>query len=152
MNRRDIGDAATVLTLLQAPGRPKGLRSLVSGWDMLQADVPDRERMETAWSILIGSGLAEVDSDWCLRLTADGDRMRRAVRERGGMRTAQAEIAGRLAQEDLAATPLQLPAEVFDRAVRAYRGSGGRTVGRPKDSGRLRDAVARLRTSARSWW
>ena len=97
-------------------------------------------------------GLTEVDSDWCLRLTADGDRMRRAVRERGGMRTAQAEIAGRLAQEDLAATPLQLPAEVFDRAVRAYRGSGGRTVGRPKDSGRLRDAVARLRTSARSWW
>lgn len=151
MNRRDIGDAATVLTLLQGPGRAKGLRSLLSGWDMLQADVPVRERMETAWSILIGSGLAEVDSGWCLSLTAGGDRIRREVRGRGGMRTVQAELAGRLAQVDLATTSLQLPADVFDRAVLAYLGRAGRAARRPEDDRRLRAWVARLRTHARSW-
>ncbi|WP_306231749.1 hypothetical protein [Agrococcus beijingensis] len=152
IGRGDIGDAATVMTLLQGTGRSQGLRSLVSGWDMLQADVPDRERMETAWSILVGSGIAEVGSGWSLSLTGEGDRVRSAVRGRGGMRTVVAELADRLAQRDLAMAPLQLPAEAFDRAVQAYRGSDRLAVTGPNASRRLRDGVVLLLASARSRW
>ncbi|WP_147394370.1 hypothetical protein [Arthrobacter cheniae] len=61
MDRRDMDDAATLMTLLHRGKHPSSLRALLPGWDMLQADVPSREQMETAVSILVGSGLAEVD-------------------------------------------------------------------------------------------
>lgn len=112
-----IDDAATVLTLLRRSGRPNSLGSLLSGWDMLQADVPDRERVEAACSILVGSGLAEITDDWHVAITSEGERIRGSVSKWSGTRTVRDEIAKRLANLELVRSPLQLPPDVFDRAL-----------------------------------
>lgn len=125
MMRRVIDDAATVLTLLRRSGRPISLSALLSGWDLLEADIPARERVEAACSILVGTGLAEVSEDWGVSVTQKGERIRRAVNKWTGMRIVRAEIADRLAQHDLVRSPVKLAPDVFDRAVEARDGGGG---------------------------
>ena len=57
MDRRDIEDAATLMTLLRRGKHPSSMHGLLSGWDMLQSDVPSRKQVETALSILVGPAL-----------------------------------------------------------------------------------------------
>ncbi|MER2134394.1 MAG: hypothetical protein ABS910_06905 [Arthrobacter sp.] len=77
MDRTDLDDAATLLTLLPGGKRHSTIAALLPGWDMMQADVPSRERMEAAIFVLVGSGLAEVDSSWAMRLTEGGTLLQR---------------------------------------------------------------------------
>lgn len=67
----DLDDACTLMALLNDK-RPVAVGHVLSGWDMLQVDVPSRERVENAASVLVGSGLAQLDEGWSLRLTAQG--------------------------------------------------------------------------------
>ena len=53
MDRLAVSDAATLMTLLH-PKRTVSLSRLLPGWDMLQCDVPSRERVEAALAILAG--------------------------------------------------------------------------------------------------
>ena len=70
------------MTLLHDAKRPLAIMALLSGWDMLQADVPSRERVERATAILVGSGLAEVDSSRGMGLTEQGVQLRRSLSRR----------------------------------------------------------------------
>ena len=130
MNRMEMSDAATLITLLREEKRSSTLRTLLSGWDMLQADVPSRERVETALAILVGSGLAEVDSSWGMRLTEQGGRLRRSVKGTQGMRTIPVAISDLLAKCELSRATLNLPESVFDPALNDYLESGRRRAGR----------------------
>lgn len=87
---------------------------------MLQADVPSREQMETALSILVGSGLAEVDSSWGMRLTEEGRRLKRSLKGNQGMRLIPSVISDLLAGRQLKRAPLTLPQSVFDPAREEY--------------------------------
>lgn len=116
--QRETNNAATVLALLHRVGRPVSLKSLLAGWDMLQADIPSREDVEAGCSILVGSGLASVSDDWRVDLTREGERIRRSVSSWSGMRVVRAELADRLTLHDLARSPLQLPPDMFERALR----------------------------------
>ncbi len=141
MNRRDVDDAATLLTLLHHGKRPSSVRAVLSGWDMLQADVPSRTRIEAAASILVGSGLAEVDSSWGMLLTEQGRQVRRSVRGAGGMRSIPGAIGDLLAGSRLGRAPLALPPSVFDAAHDDYR-----------DAARRRADREARRSRHRRWW
>lgn len=143
MDRREmhISDAATLMTLLHRGKRPSTLRTLLPGWDMLQVDVPSREQMETAMSILVGSGLAEVDSSWGMLLTEDGERIRRSVKGWQGMRTIPSAIEEILAGRQLNRAPLTLSQSVFDEAREEYY-----------DAARRRAERAQKRRSRNRWW
>lgn len=113
-------DAATLMTLLRRGKYPSSIRGLLSGWDMLEADVPSRKQIETAISILVGSGLAEVDSSWGMRLTEQGGQLRRSVKGFGGMRLMPTAISNLLAERELKRAPLSLPESVFVPAREDY--------------------------------
>ncbi|MDJ0354090.1 hypothetical protein [Pseudarthrobacter sp. PH31-O2] len=138
MNRMEMSDAATLMTLLRDAKRSSTLSTLLPGWDMLQADVPSRERVETAIAILVGSGLAEVDSSWGMRLTEQGGRLRRSVKGSQGMRMIPGEISDLLAGCQLSRATLNLPQSVFDPALKDYL-----------DAARRR---AERRSRHRWWW
>lgn len=114
-----MSDAATLMTLLNAK-RSSSLRELLPGWDMLQTDVPSRERVETALAILVGSGLAEVDKSWGMRLTEQGGQIRRSVKGTQGMRMIPGAISALLGSCQLSRATLNLPQSVFDRAFNDY--------------------------------
>lgn len=120
MNRRDMEDAATLMTVLGRGKHPSSIHGLLSGWDMLQADVPSRKQIETAMSILVGSGLAEVDPSWGIRLTEQGGRIRRSVKGSGGMRLMPSATSDLLAERELNRAPLSLPESVFAPAREDY--------------------------------
>lgn len=106
---------------------------------MLQADVPSREQMETALSILVGSGLAEVDSSWGMRLTEEGRRLKRSVKGGQGMRLIPGAISESLAGCQVSRAPLTLPQSVFAPAREDYY-----------DAARRR--AERERRSRHRWW
>lgn len=137
----DIFDAATLMTLLHPGKRPSTLRTMLSGWDMLQASVPSREQMETAMSILAGSGLAEVDSSWGMLLTEEGEQIRRSVKGTQGMRMIPSAINEILAARLLSRAQLTLPQAVFDTAYEDYYGAARRRAER-----------MRVRRSRPRWW
>ena len=137
----DISDAAMLMTLLHRGKRPSTLRTLLQGWDMLDANVPSHEQMETAMSILVGSGLAEVDSTWGMRLTGEGEQIRRSIKGCQGMRMIPGAISKILAGRDLGRAPLSLPQPVFDAARENYY-----------DAARRRAERERARRSRRRWW
>lgn len=138
MDRRDTEDAATLMTLLPRGKHPSSVRGLLSGWDMLQADVPSRTQIETAISILVGSGLAEVDPSWRMRLTEQGGQLMRSVKGSGGMRLMPRAISHLLAESELNRAPLSLPESVFVPARDDYL-----------DTARRR---AERRSQHRWWW
>ncbi|MCC3268088.1 hypothetical protein MUG94_13285 [Arthrobacter gengyunqii] len=144
MDRRemDIFDAATLMTLLHRGKRPSTLRTLLPGWDMLQVNVPSREQMETAMSILVGSGLAELDSSWGMLLTEEGEQVRRSVKGRQGMRMIPSAISEILAGRELSRAPLTLPQAVFDAAREDYYNAARRTAERTQ----------KRRSRHRWWW
>ena len=111
------------------------------GWDTLQADDPSREQLETAISILVGSGLAEVDSSWGMRLTEEGGRLKRSVKGSQGVRLVPGAISGLLAGCQLSCAPLTLPQSVFDPAREDYY-----------DAARRREERERKRRSRHRWW
>ena len=115
-----MDDAATLMTLLHRGRHSSTLRSLLPGWDMLQADVPSRKRVETALAILVGSGLAEVDSSWGIRLSEQGGQLRRSVKGARGMREIPGAISNLLAGHQLSRATLRLPQEDFDSALEDY--------------------------------
>ena len=125
----EIGDAATLMTLLRAK-HSSSLRTVLPGWDMLQADTPSRERFETALAILVGSGLAEVDSSWAMRLTEQGGQLRGSVKGARGMREIPRAIDGLLAGRPLSRATLSLPQSVFDPALQDYLDSARRRAER----------------------
>ena len=129
MNRWDIGDAATLMTLLH-PKRTLSLSRLLPGWDMLQCDVPSRERVEAALAILVGSGLAEVDSSWGMRLTQEGGQLRRSVKGVRGMREIPGLMSGLLEARPLSRAPLTLPQPIFEAAYDEYREAARRRAER----------------------
>jgi len=137
VDRMDRDDAATLATLLRDGKHSSSLRELLPGWDMLQADVPSRERMETALAILVGSGLAEVDSSWRMRLTEQGGQLRRSVKGVRGMRLIPTAISALLAGRQLSRATLSLPAAVFDAARNDYLAAAQRSA---------------ERRSRRRWW
>jgi hypothetical protein len=139
MDRRDMEDAATLMTLLHRGKHPSSVRALLSGWDMLQADVPSRKQVETAMSILVGSGLAEVDSSWGMRLTEQGGQLRWSVKGSGGMRMVAKAIGDLLSGRELNRVPLSLPESVFAPAREDYL-----------DRGRRR--AERARSHQHRWW
>ncbi|WP_162924974.1 hypothetical protein [Mycetocola zhujimingii] len=141
MERRDMDDAATLMTLLRRRKRPSSVRRLLSGWDMLQADVPSREQIETAASILVGSGLAEVDSSWGMQLTEQGGLLRRSVKGAQGMRMIPGAIRDLLAGRQLSRAPLTLPQALYDAALNDYRDAARRRAEREAERG-----------SRRRWW
>ena len=104
-----MNDAATLMTLLHRGKHPSSVRALFPGWDMLQVDAPSQEQLETAISILVGSGLAEVDSSWGMRLTEEGGRLKRSVKGNQGMRLIPGAISDLLAGCQLSRAPLTLP-------------------------------------------
>ncbi|WP_144671124.1 hypothetical protein [Arthrobacter sp. U41] len=120
MDRTDMDDAATLVTLLHYGKRSSSLRALLPGWDMLEADVPSRERLETAIAILVGSRLAEVDSSWGMRLTEQGVQLKQSVKGARGMREIPAAISDLLVGRQLSRATLRLPHEVFDAAREDY--------------------------------
>ena len=120
VDRRDRGDAATLMTLLHVSKRPKSIRRLLPGWDMLQVNVPSREQMETAIAILVGSGFAEVDPSWGMRLTEKGGQLRRSVKGAGGMRQMPGAISDLLAGHQLDRAHLSLPESVYASAREEY--------------------------------
>lgn len=130
MNPMDLSDAATLMTLLREEKRSSTLSTLLPGWDMLQADVPSRDRVEAALAILVGSGLAEVDSSWGMRLTEQGGRLRRSVKGTRGMRTVPVAISDLLANHQLSRATLNLPQSVFDPALNDYLESARRRAER----------------------
>ena len=141
MDRREVDDAATLMTLLHRGKRPSSVRTLLSGWDMLEADVPSREQIETAASILVGSGLAEVDSSWGMLLTEQGGQLRRSVKGNQGMRMIPRIIRDLLAARPLSRAPLTLPQALFDAALKDYY-----------DAARRRAEREAERRSRRRWW
>lgn len=94
------------MTVLRRGKHPLSIRGLLSGWDM-QADVPSGEQIETAMSILVVSGLAEVHSSW-------------------GMRLMPRAISDLLAGRELNRVPLSLPASIFAPAREDYLDAGRR--------------------------
>lgn len=138
----DIDDAATLMTLLPRPRkRSLSLSGVLPGWDMLQVDVPSRKQVETAMAILVGSGLAEVDSSWELRLTEQGGQVRRSVRGGWvGMREIAGAIGELLTGRQLSRAPLSLPREVFDPVLEDYLDEGRRMAER------------RSRSRPHWWW
>lgn len=120
VDRIDMDDAATLVTLMHDGRRSSSLSALLPGWDMLQADVPSRERVETAIAILVGSSLAEVDSSWAMRLTEQGVQLRRSVKSARGMREIPGAISDLLVGRQLSRATLSLPHEVFDAAREDY--------------------------------
>ncbi|MFC3299937.1 hypothetical protein ACFOD8_09970 [Arthrobacter agilis] len=120
VDRRDIDDAATLMTVLRHSKHPSSIRSILSGWDMLQVDVPSREQVETAISILVGSGLAEVDSSWGMRITEQGGQLRRSVKGSQGMRSIPIAMSDLLAGCELSRAPLALPQSVYGPAREDY--------------------------------
>ncbi|ACL40510.1 hypothetical protein Achl_2545 [Pseudarthrobacter chlorophenolicus A6] len=138
MNRMEMSDAATLMTLLRDAKRPSTLSMVLPGWDMLQADVPSRERVEAAMAMLVGSGLAEVDAAWAMRLTEQGGRLRRSVKGTQGMRMIPGAISELLSGRQLSRATLNLPPSVFEPALEDYL-----------DAARRR---AELRSRSRWWW
>jgi hypothetical protein len=132
MDRRDMDDAATLMTLLRRGKHPSSIRSLLSGWDMLQADVPSREQMETALSILVGFGLAEVDSSWGMRLTEQGGQLRQSVKGTGGMRMVPRAIGDLLSRREVNRAPLSLPESIYAPAREDYLNPGRRRAERAR--------------------
>ena len=130
VDRIDIDDAATLATLLRNGKYPSSPRELLPGWDMLQADVPSRERVETALAILVGSGLAEVDSSWGMRLTVQGEQLRRSVKGVRGMRLIPPAISELLIGRQLSRATLSLPPAVFDVALDDYLAAAQRSAER----------------------
>ncbi|WP_307094432.1 hypothetical protein [Arthrobacter sp. V1I9] len=130
MNRMDMSDAATLMTLLRDEKRSSTLSTLLPGWDMLQAEVPSRERVETAIAILVGSGLAVIDSSWGMRLTEQGGRLRRSVKGIQGMRMVPGAISDVLADCQLSRATLNLPQPVFDSALKDYLDAARRRADR----------------------
>lgn len=129
MDRPAVSDAATLMTLLH-PKRTVSLSRLLPGWDMLQCDVPSRERVEAALAILAGSGLAEVDSSWGMRLTEEGGQLRRSVKGVRGMREIPGLIGALLEGLQLSRAPLSLPQPIFDAAREEYFGAARRRAER----------------------
>lgn len=126
----DVDDAATLMTLLDEK-RPTSVdRSLLSGWDMLQTDVPSRERIESAAAVLVGTGLASVDEDWGMLLTAEGTRIRRAVPGRIGVRQIPGFLGAQLRERDVSRADLVLPSSVYDAAFTAYMDAARRRAER----------------------
>lgn len=130
VDRIHIDDAATLVTLLHDGKRSSSVKALLPGWDMLQADVPSRERVETAMAILVGSSLAEVDSSWGMRLTEQGVQLRRSVKGARGMREIPRAISNLLLGHQLSRATLSLPHEVFDGAREDYLGGAQRRAER----------------------
>lgn len=120
IEEQDIADAAILMTLLHIKKRRSQLLNLISGWDMLQADVPSRERFETAASILVGSGLAEMDDSCALRLTEEGERIKCSVDSSKNMRTAPGKLEAILGANYLARSALVVPEEVFVPVLSHY--------------------------------
>ncbi|UQN29071.1 hypothetical protein [Brachybacterium kimchii] len=117
----DVDDAATLMALLDEKRPRRVTQSLLSGWDMLQTDLPSRERIESATAVLVGTGLATVDEDWGMLLTAEGARIRRAVPGRGlGMRQIPGILGAQLRARGVARADLTLPAALYDAAYSAY--------------------------------
>ncbi|MBK0331715.1 hypothetical protein I8D64_09895 [Brachybacterium sp. MASK1Z-5] len=133
----DVDDAATLMTLLDEKRPRRVTQSLLSGWDMLQADVPTRERIESAAAVLVGTGLATVDADWGMQLTAEGARIRRAVPGRLGMRQVPGILGAQLRERGVSRADFVLPSSLYDAAFTAYM-----------------DVAARRRERAyrRHWW
>lgn len=115
----DLDDACTLMALLHARNRhPIG--DLIGGWDMLQADVPSHEQMERGVRLLVGSGLAEVDERWTIRLTDEGARILRSVKPVQGMRQLPQKLRAALGELDLRSAPITLPPSAFDPARQRY--------------------------------
>jgi hypothetical protein len=123
----DVDDAATLMTLLDEKRPTRVTQYLLSGWDMLQADVPSRERIESAAAVLVGTGAAAVDEDWGMRLTDEGARIRREIPGRGiGMRQIPGILGEQLRARGVARADLSLPASLYDAAYSAYMGAAAR--------------------------
>ena len=131
-NDRLLSDAATLLACLGRGARNVRLRAVLATWDMLQADVPTRERVEAAASFLVGQHLISVDATWDIRLTTDGTVLRRSVRVSGGMRSLPSALAERLRMLRQPSVAVSLPVEVFAAALDAYRASAERWTRAPK--------------------
>ncbi|WP_187977752.1 hypothetical protein [Mycetocola sp. JXN-3] len=131
MEDTDRFDAAIILTLVPSTQRPLSIGFLLSGWDMLDVDVPSRERVERAMAKLVGSGFAEIDpSTWDIRLTESSEELRRSVNTSGGMRAIPGRIHEALAGQRMGVAPLELVPEVFDAALEDYLARGQRRAER----------------------
>lgn len=108
------------MTLLHGGKHSSSLRGLLPGWDMLQADTPSWERMESALAILVGSGLAELDSSWGMRLTEEGQQLKNCVKGVQGMRGIPGAIGKLLAERHLTRAPLSLPQDLYESALTDY--------------------------------
>lgn len=122
----DVDDAATLMTLLNEKHPTRVTQYLLSGWDMLQADVPSRERIERAAAVLVGTGLATVDEGWGMRLRAEGARIRGEVPRGIGMRQIPGILGAQLRARDVARADLTLPASLYDAAYSAYMDAAAR--------------------------
>lgn len=125
------------MALLHGRKHPSSLRGLLPGWDMLQADTPSWERMETAMAILVGSGLAELDSSWGMRPTEQGQQLKSCVKGVQGMRGVPGAIGKLLAERHLIRATLGLPQDLYDSALTDYLDAVQRRAGR---------------RSRRRWW
>lgn len=131
MHRWTIEDAATLLATVTSQKHPTTLSSVISGWDMLQVDRPSYERLQEATSVLVGSHLVVVDSSWRLRLTAEGEAVRRSVGRVGYMRQLPGLLAPALGERDLTGADVDLPREVYDGVVDDYLERAKRRAARP---------------------
>ena len=102
-----------------------------------------KDRMGTAIAILVGSGLAEADSSWGVKLTDEGQRLKRSASKGSqGMRLIPGAISELLAARPLRRAPLDLPSAVFDPAREDYF-----------DAARHRsDRTEKQRPGKRWWW
>lgn len=131
MHRLTIEDAATLLATVTSRKHPATISSVIWDWDMLQVDRPSYERLQEAISVLVGSHLVGVDSSWRLRLTAEGEAVRRSVGRVGYMRELPARLAQALSERDVACADVGLPREVYDDVVDALRERSERLAARP---------------------
>jgi hypothetical protein len=108
---------------------------------MINTDVPSREVLAQSAGVLVGSGLAELDDDWVLHLTADGRAIRHQLRGRRlGMRQVPDVLEQLLSSRSLRSVPVTPPAEIYDVAVADYLGKAERRrtgAGRPRWWSRL---------------
>jgi hypothetical protein len=118
----DIDAAATLMTLLHSTERPARVRELVADWDMLQAGPPSREELEAAAAVLVGSGLAQLDVSWGVRLTEAGARLRNSVPGRTAMRRIPCFLQQTLHEHRLERADLHLSREAFDAALADHLG------------------------------
>ncbi|SDQ06131.1 hypothetical protein SAMN04487847_0113 [Microbacterium sp. cf332] len=116
---------------------------MLSNWDMLQADVPTRERVEAAASFLVSDGLADVDDSWGMRLTDRGRDLLSSVTGVRGMRSMPGAVGTLLADHAPNVTSLTLPPHLFDAGLERYR-VGTRRRADSADAAWLRERKSRI--------